>query len=135
MHNKKWLKVFMWIVIIIIVLAFVWIYLVTRGYAPNKTIYSYQYSKPWNLLPESKRLTFDESKKFVDMKDYKSVCVSTGMEPIREELFTQKTISNCKPNSIGCWSSYTRNVIVCGNQYMITETNPAGPMMYGVFSF
>jgi hypothetical protein len=135
MKKVKWLKILMWIIMIVIVLACGWIYMVTRGYVPNKTVYSYQYSKPWNLLPESKRLTFEESKKFIDMKDDKSICVRTGVEPIREELFTQKTGSNCKPEVDGCWSSYTRNTIVCGDQYLITEINSAGPMTYGVFSF
>jgi len=134
MKNKKWLRVLVWVIIIVIVLICGWVYMITRGYSPNKTVYSYQYFKPWNLLPESKRLTFEESKKFIDMRDGKSVCITTGTEPIREELFTQKKDGNCKPG-IGVWCSYTRNTIVCGNQYMITETNPSGPVMYGVFNF
>ena len=132
MKNKK----LMWIFIIVVGLVCGFMYMAARGYVSNKTVYEYKYSKPWNFLPKSKELTFEESKKFADMKDGKFVCIATGLEPIREELFTKKYLfSSCDTHSAGCWDSYSRDTIVCGNQYMITESHSYGPSMYGVFSF
>ena len=78
-------------------------------------------------------MRFEDYQRFINNQGTKEICVSNSIEPIIEDLFTQKTGSSCKRGSEGCWSSFTRTAELCGYQYVIKELHFYGYSYYGPF--
>ena len=142
MKNKKIAMVLV-IVLLILIISGGTFYLgknySKKNIKPN--ISSFLYSNSSDILPQDKRITWDYySNNFLKLEnenEYSSprnklICVSTGKEPVNVNLFTEK-IQDCAPNINGCQGAISRNVEVCGNQYIIVEPWLSGPQFYGVF--
>jgi hypothetical protein len=100
----------------------------------NPTI-SFQYSKPADIIPEEKGISYDNldsfMTKYVD-PNHPAICVSTGKEPISKTLFTRQ-IGICPPGIVGCQSSISRVALICGDKYLLEDPWLSGPKFYGIF--
>ncbi len=86
-------------------------------------------------IPSSFHLDYKDAENFVTNSDrqyYDHICKSTG-ENAQVLTYFKEKLGDCRGGGVGCGGYLTRNAMICGNKYVISESSLGGYPVFGPF--